>query len=67
MTVLELKNKLKTFDDSCEVQVGVRVYTQAYAVDYLSVFSADRTGTGATLWVSFPKGTVVSKREKKNA
>jgi hypothetical protein len=63
MTVEQLKAKLATMDDNCEVQVGVRVYTQAHAVDYLPVFSADRAGTGCTLWVTFPKGTYVSKRK----
>lgn len=64
MTVAELKAKLKTMDDNCEVQVGVRVVTQAHAVDFLPVFAADRANSGATLWVSFPDGTYVSKRKK---
>ena len=64
MTVEQLKEKLKTMDDNCVVQVGVRAYTQAHAVAYLEVFSADRAGTGCTLWISFPKGTVVSKQKK---
>jgi len=64
-TVADLKEKLRTMDDNCIVQVGVRVYTQAHAVDYLQPFSMDRAGTGCTLWVSFPKGTVVSKRRSR--
>jgi hypothetical protein len=64
ITVKELKEKIADLDDSTQVQVGIRTYTQAHTVAWLDVFDVDARDNGCTVWVSFPEGSYVVNRKK---